>query len=101
VPNGAVLKQNGRFCIKRSDGSFLAGFTPASLHEGAFKANNDVGRRFGYDGPQFPANARALTSAMNRLMSTVLRDLGYDVIVKPIGAKTNRLNAYLFRWRRD
>jgi hypothetical protein len=101
LPSGKVLRQNGRFCIERSDGSFLAGVTPAALHAGALKANDIAGRKFVYDGPQFPANARALTSAMNRLMSTVLRDMGYDVTVKPVGAKSNRLNAYLFRWRRD
>jgi hypothetical protein len=101
IPTVRALKRNGRFCIKRSDGWFIAGLTPAQLHEAALGANQKAGRRFGYDGPQFPPNARALTSAMNRLMSTVLKDMGYAVIMKPIGTKTNRLNIYLFRWKRD
>jgi energy-coupling factor transporter ATP-binding protein EcfA2 len=100
-PSAKEIERHGGFCIKRSDGSYLAGFMPETLLSGAKLENDNKKRRFYGDGVYFPQNARALSSAMNRLMSTVLKDLGYEATVKPLGAPSRGKNLFCFIWRRD
>lgn len=103
-PTGVQIRENRGFIIKRSDGRYLAGYTPKGLRLGAEKVVKSlpIEDRFNSShGYTYPETDRAMAGAMNRLISSILPDLGYQAAEKSLGSERNREKLYVFIWKAE
>ena len=103
-PTGVQIRQNRGFIIKRSNGTYLAGYTPKGLRLGAKQVfmNLPAEDRFNSsNGYTYPETDRAMALAVNRLISSILPDLGYRAKEESLGSERNKEKLYVFAWRAD
>ena|GEM_PF-2907231 len=100
-PKAVEIRQARGFIIKRLNGQFLAGYTPKGLRLGAKEAIDSLpfSERMGFgQGFTFPETDRAMVGAMNRVSSSILKDLGFEIIERALGSEKNKEKLYLFQW---
>lgn len=100
-PKQTQIRKDRGFIIRKPNGRYLAGYTPKGLRLGA----NSINGALPYDeriakssGYTFPETDRAMTGAMNRLISSVLPDLGFKAAESRLGSEKNKETLYLFEW---
>lgn len=100
-PKATQIRKDRGFIIRKSNGRYLAGYTPKGLRLGASSTNSAlpyderIAKSSGYT---FPETDRAMSGAMNRLISSVLPDLGFKAAEERLGSEKNKETLYLFEW---
>ena len=103
-PSGAEIRKNRGFIIRQSSGKYVAGYTPLRLVEGVMDAFNKKPTDAGFSwhaGDSLPTNGRAMSVAMNRVMSSILVELGYQAEKRYLGSPKNNETLFLFGWKPD